>query len=155
MEEAETMNEFFTSPVFIWLALMIVFIVVEIVTVGLTSIWFAGGALAALLCALTGLGLVIQIPVFFVVSFVMLFYTRPFALKYVKPHNVKTNYEEIIGKDVLVTERIDNKEGTGTAVFNGQEWTARSIRENTVFEAGIVVQVEEIKGVKLYVKSKS
>lgn len=87
------MNEFFTSPVFILLALMIVFIVVEIVTVGLTSIWFAGGALAALLCALTGLGLVIQIPVFFVVSFVMLFYTRPFALKYVKPHNVKTNYE--------------------------------------------------------------
>lgn len=54
-----------------------------------------------------------------------------------------------------MTERIDNKEGTGTAVFNGQEWTARSIRENTVFEAGIVVQVEEIKGVKLYVKSKS
>ncbi len=148
------MQEFFTSPVFIWLALMVVFIVVEIITVGLTSIWFAGGALAALLAALTGLGIVVQIVIFFGVSFVLLFYTRPFALKYVKPHNVKTNYEEIIGKEVLVTERIDNKEETGKAVFNGMEWTARSTEERSVMEAGEMAQVVEIKGVKLYVKCK-
>lgn len=148
------MQEFFTSPVFIWLALMVVFIVVEIITVGLTSIWFAGGALAALLAALTGLGIVVQIVIFFGVSFVLLFYTRPFALKYVKPHNVKTNYEEIIGKEVLVTERIDNKEETGKAVFNGMEWTARSTEEQSVMEAGEMAQVVEIKGVKLYVKCK-
>lgn len=148
------MQEFFTSPVFIWLAFMIVFIVVEIITVGLTSIWFAGGALAALLAALTGLGIVVQIVIFFGVSFILLFYTRPFALKYVKPHNVKTNYEEIIGKEVLVTERIDNKEETGKAVFNGMEWTARSIEEQSVMEAGEKAHVVEIKGVKLYVKCK-
>lgn len=148
------MQEFFTSPVFIWLAIMVVFIVVEIITVGLTSIWFAGGALAALLAALTGLGIVVQIVIFFGVSFVLLFYTRPFALKYVKPHNVKTNYEEIIGKEVLVTERIDNKEETGKAVFNGMEWTARSTEEQSVMEAGEMAQVVEIKGVKLYVKCK-
>lgn len=148
------MQEFFTSPVFIWLAFMIVFIVVEIITVGLTSIWFAGGALAALLAALTGLGIVVQIVIFFGVSFILLFYTRPFALKYVKPHNVKTNYEEIIGKEVLVTERIDNKEETGKAVFNGMEWTARSTEEQSVMEAGEKAQVVEIKGVKLYVKCK-
>lgn len=148
------MNEFFTSPVFCWLALMIVFIVVEIITVGLTSIWFAGGALAALLTALTGLGVAVQMVIFFGVSFILLFYTRPFALKYVKPHNVKTNYEEIIGKDVLVTERIDNKEGTGMAVFNGLEWTARSIEDQSVIDVGESAQVVEIKGVKLYVKCK-
>lgn len=148
------MQEFFTSPVFIWLALMVVFIVVEIITVGLTSIWFAGGALVALLAALTGLGIALQIVIFFGVSLILLFYTRPFVLKYVKPHNVKTNYEEIIGKEVLVTERIDNKEETGKAVFNGMEWTARSTEEQSVMEAGEMAQVVEIKGVKLYVKCK-
>ena len=148
------MQEFFTSPVFIWLAFMIVFIVVEIITVGLTSIWFAGGALAALLAALTRLRIDLQNLNIIALTIIQLFYTRPFALKYVKPHNVKTNYEEIIGKEVLVTERIDNKEETGKAVFNGMEWTARSIEEQSVMEAGEKAHVVEIKGVKLYVKCK-
>ena len=87
------MSEFLLSPVAIWLALMIIFIVVEIITVGLTSIWFAGGAFASLILALAGWNPVIQIVLFFAVSFVLLFFTKPFVLKYVKPHNVKTNYE--------------------------------------------------------------
>ena len=99
------MREFLLSPVFIWLSLMILFVVVEIITVGLTSIWFAGGALAALLTAIMGLSLLAQAVLFFAVSFVLLVFTRPFAIKYVRPHNIKTNYEEIIGKDVLVTDR--------------------------------------------------
>lgn len=148
------MREIFTSPVFIWLALMILFLVVEIITVGLTSIWFAGGALAALLASFIGAGIVIQILIFFAGSFILLFYTRPFALKYVKPHNVKTNYEEIIGKNVLVTERINNTENKGKAVYNGLEWTARSTEDHAIIEAGETVLVEEIKGVKLYVKCK-
>lgn len=146
------MREFLLSPVFIWLASMVVFIVVEIITVGLTSIWFAGGALTALLAALAGFPLPVQILGFFAVSFLLLFFTRPFALKYVKPHNVKTNYEEIIGREVRVTGRIDNRAGTGTADFNGQEWTARSTEDDTVFETGEIVYVADIKGVKLYVK---
>ncbi len=148
------MSEFLLSPVAIWLALMIIFIVVEIITVGLTSIWFAGGAFASLILALAGWNPVIQIVLFFAVSFVLLFFTKPFVLKYVKPHNVKTNYEEMIGKEVRVTTRIDNREGTGTAVFNGQEWTARSMVYDLVIEAGTMVQVAEIKGVTLYVHSK-
>ncbi len=148
------MRDFFLSPVFVWLALMIVFVIAEIITVGLTSIWFAGGALAALLLALAGLSPVVQVVLFFAVSFVLLFFTRPFALKYVKPHNVKTNYEDVIGKDVQVSERIDNRAGTGTAIFNGQEWTARSVDEHTVIEAGATAQVAEIRGVKLYVRQK-
>lgn len=148
------MPEFLLSPVFIWLALMVIFIIVEIITVGLTSIWFAGGAFVSLACALAGWNLMIQVVLFFAVSFVLLFSTRPFALKYVKPHNIRTNYEDLIGKEVQVTQRIDNREGTGTAVFNGQEWTTRSAADGQVIEAGTTAQVVEIKGVKLYVKGR-
>lgn len=154
-QEENVMPEILLSPVFLWLALMIIFIIAEIITVGLTSIWFAGGALAALIFAMAGWNAVLQVVLFFAVSFVLLFFTKPFVLKYVKPHNVKTNYEEIIGKEVLVTARIDNREGTGTAVVNGQEWTARSTADDIVIEAGTTARVVEIKGVKLYVKGSS
>lgn len=146
------MIDFMLSPVFIWLALMCIFIIVEIITVGLTSIWFAGGALAALLSAIVGMPQIVQIILFFAVSFIFIFFTRPFALKFVKPHNIKTNYEEIIGKEVQVTDRIDNRAGTGTAVCNGQEWTARSMEDDIIIEAGESVQVIDIRGVKLFVR---
>lgn len=148
------MREILLSPVFIWLALMVIFIIAEIITVGLTSIWFAGGALTALLAALAGMSPVLQTVLFFAVSFALIFFTRPFALKYVKPHNVKTNYEEVIGREVQVTKRIDNRAETGTAVCNGLEWTARSAEDSTVIEAGETAYVEAIRGVKLYVKRK-
>ena len=148
------MIDFMLSPVFIWLALMCIFIIVEIITVGLTSIWFAGGALAALFSAIVGMPQIVQIILFFAVSFIFIFFTRPFALKFVKPHNIKTNYEEIIGKEVQVTDRIDNRAGTGTAVCNGQEWTARSMEDDIIIEAGESVQVIDIRGVKLFVRPK-
>lgn len=148
------LNIFSIPPVFIWLALMVIFIVIEIITVGLTSIWFAGGALAALLSGIVGMPFIGQGVLFFVVSFVLLFFTRPFALKYVKPHNIKTNYEEAIGKEVQVTSRIDNRAAAGTAVYNGQEWTARSTDDDVIIEAGESVVVEDIRGVKLYVRRK-
>ena len=135
-----------------WLVFLIILLIVEIITVGLTSIWFAGGALAALVAAMAGIPPVIQVILFLAVSVTLLIFTRPFALKYVKPHNVKTNYEELIGKEVQITQRIDNREGTGKAVFNGQEWTARSMTDDTVWEAGAVAHVAEIRGVKLLVK---
>ncbi len=141
----------FQSPVFIWLALMCVFIIIEIITVGLTSIWFAGGALAALLSGLTGISVAGQVILFFTVSFLLLFLTRPFALKYIKPHNIKTNYEELIGKNVQVTTRIDNRNNTGTVLCNGLEWTARSTDDQVVFESGETANVAAIKGVKLFV----
>lgn len=146
----EIFQELFT-PVFFWLALMAIFIVAEIVTVGLTGIWFAGGALIALLAEFVGMPFIGQVVLFFAVSFILLFGTRPFALKYVKPHNVKTNYEEVIGSLVKVTETIDNRAGSGTAVYNGQEWTARSADGDEVIEAGAMAKVAEVRGVKLYV----
>ncbi len=143
------MFEFLVTPVFLWLAFMVIFLAAEIITVGLTSIWFAGGALVALIAAMAGISPVIQVVLFLAVSILLLIFTRPFAVKYVKPHNVKTNYEELIGKEVQITQRIDNREGTGKAVFNGQ---ARSITDETVWEAGAVAHVAEIRGVKLLVK---
>jgi membrane protein implicated in regulation of membrane protease activity len=134
-----------------WIVLTIVFAVIEIITVGLTSIWFAGGALAALLCYALGMNPVWQFIVFVAVSVVLLCFTRPWALKYLKPHLTRTNYEEALEKNVCLTERVDNIQGTGTAVLNGQEWTARAYEEGKVFEAGMIVKVKEIRGVTMYV----
>ena len=105
----------------IWIALIIIFAVVEIITVGLTSIWFAGGALAAFFMALAGLSFQVQMTVFLAVSFVLLIFTRPFAVKYVNKGTVRTNVDGLVGKKARVLEEIDNGSGSGTAVLNGQE----------------------------------
>ncbi len=135
----------------IWIILIIVFAVGEIITVGLTSIWFAGGALAALLVSALGANEIVQVIVFVAVSLLLLFFTRPWALKYLKPHLTRTNYEEALEQKVNVTETIDNTKGTGTAVLKGQEWTARAYEDGTVLEAGTIARVKEIRGVTLYV----
>lgn len=135
----------------LWIVLIIVFAVVEIGTVGLTAIWFAGGALIALLAQLIGMNLYGQIILFIVVSAVLMIFTRPWALKYLKPRLVKTNYETVVGENVCLIETVDNLKGTGTAIYKGQEWTARAYEEGKIFEAGKIVQVKEIRGVTLYV----
>lgn len=135
----------------IWIILIIVFAVGEIITVGLTSIWFAGGALAALLVSALGANEIVQVIVFVAVSLLLLFFTRPWALKYLKPHLTRTNYEEALEQKVNVTETIDNTKGMGTAVLKGQEWTARAYEDGMVLEAGTIARVKEIRGVTLYV----
>ena len=92
--------DFLEREIFLWLGLMVVFLIIELATVGLTSIWFSGGALAALLVSLAGAGMVIQIAVFVVISAVLVIFTRPFAAKYVNVHHVKTNCDELIGSVV-------------------------------------------------------
>lgn len=135
----------------IWIVLIIVFTGIEMATVGLASLWFTGGAVVALLVQLAGLNIYWQIISFILVSAVLLMFVRPWAVKYLKPHLVKTNYETIIGEDVCLTETIDNVKGTGTAVYKGQEWTARAYENGKIFEAGMIVAVKEIRGVTLYV----
>lgn len=134
-----------------WIIILVALIVIEIITLGLTTIWFAGGALVAFIAANLGASLPIQIIVFLVVSFGLLFATRPLAVKYLNKKRVKTNYEGIIGKVVKVTERIDNFNATGAAVCNGQEWTARAEVANMVYEPGTLVKVVNVTGVKLIV----
>ena len=135
----------------IWIALIIIFAVVEIITVGLTSIWFAGGAVVALILNLLGCNEVVQVVAFLLVSIVLLCFTRPWAMNYVKLSMVRTNYEEAIGQNVCLTEAVDNQKGTGGAVLKGQEWTARAAVDGETLEAGEIVLVKEIRGVTLYV----
>lgn len=142
----------YSMEAIVWIALIVIFSVIEIITVGLTSIWFAGGALAALpVCAL-GLPFIWQFIAFAAVSLLLLFFTRPWALKYLKPKLVRTNYEGALGQNVCLTEAVDNRKGTGTAVLRGQEWTARAYEDGKVFEAGSIVTVKEIRGVTMYVE---
>lgn len=135
-----------------WISLIVIALIVEIVTVGLTSIWFAGGGLAAVIAAALGGPVWLQAVLFFAVSLVLLFFTRPWALKYLRPYQTKTNYEEAVGKTVRITERIDNIAETGTAVLNGQEWSARSAEDGVVLEADTTAEVVAVQGVKLIVK---
>ena len=138
--------------ILIWLILIVVFVGIEIATVGLTSIWFAGGALVAFFTQLAGASVFWQIMVFVAVSAILLTLIRPWALKFFKPRLVKTNYETVIGEKVRITTEIDNIKGTGTAIYKGQEWTARAAEEGKTFGAGEIVTVKEIRGVTLYVE---
>ena len=141
-----------TVTVYVWLGLLILFLVIEIATVGLTTIWMAGGALGALILDLAGLNLWWQLGAFLVVSFTMLVFTRPFVVKYINSHHEKTNYEGIIGKVVRITEKVDNLQQTGTAVVNGLEWTTRAERDDVILDPGDLAKVVNISGVKLIVK---
>ena len=136
----------------VWLAVMIVLIVIEIITVGLTTIWFAGGALVAMFVSALGGGMMLQIIVFLIVSFGLLIFTRPFAIKYIKKSRVKKNYEGIIGKVVRITQDVDNIKETGCAVVNGQEWTVRAADNENKIAAGSLAKVVNISGVKLIVE---
>ncbi len=136
----------------IWLGLFIILIIIEIFTVGLTTIWFAGGSLAALLANVLGADIPIQIAVFLIVSCVLLIFTRPWAMKYLNKKRVKTNYESEIGKIIKLTQRVDNMNQTGKSVVNGQEWTVRSKDDGEILEAGTLAKVVAISGVKLIVE---
>ncbi len=133
-----------------WLGLLIILLIIEIITVGLTSIWAAGGALAALILNILGLSLVWQ--AFFAVTFVLLIFTRPFAVRFINTQREKTNYEGIIGKTIRIAERVDNIRQTGMAVVNGQEWTVRAEDEQEVLEPETLAKVVNISGVKLIVR---
>ena len=134
---------------FVWLAVIIVTIIIEIITVGLTSIWLTGGALAALFVCLLGGHWGLQLVVFFAVTFVLLYFTRPWALKYLESRKTATNYEETIGKTVRIIEAVDNRMGQGKADYNGMEWTARAKDEDVTFSIGEQAIVSEVQGVKL------
>lgn len=138
----------------LWLLLFVVLLLIEILTLGLTTIWFAGGALVAYIAALAGANVLIQIVLFFIVSIVLLFFTRPLATKYLNKNRLKTNVDSLIGKTGLVKEPINNMNATGVVVVNGLEWTARTSDDAITIEEGKVVEVLEIQGVKAIVKEK-
>lgn len=134
-----------------WLIIFVVLLGIEIATMALTTIWFAAGALVAFIFSLLGAGIELQLAVFVVVSFAVLVLIRPFAKKYVNKGVTMTNVDGLIGKKAQITEKVDNSRGSGAVVLDGQEWTARSLRDDRVFQAGDLVVVKEIRGVKLIV----
>lgn len=137
-----------------WLGAVIVLLVIEIATLGLTTIWFAGGALAAAIAAGCNANLVVQIIVFVAVSVILLLFTRPIAVRYLNKDHVKTNADRFIGQEAVVLETIDNLNASGRAQIAGMEWTARAVDEKDIIESGTIVLVERIDGVKLMVRRK-
>jgi len=138
-------------PSAVWLVVLIVFAVGEAVTVGLTSIWFAVGALGALMTAVLGGSIATQIVVFLALSALSMALIRPLARKYLKPKYSATNADRVIGKNAVVTQAIDNMEGKGQVNISGQTWTARSAHDVTIPQ-GAEVKVLRIEGVKVYVE---
>ena len=136
---------------FYWLIALAVLLVIEIITLGLTTIWFAGGALVAFVLALFNVPLLVQITVFLVVSILLLLFTRPVVEKRLNESRVKTNVNSMIGKEGRVTETIDNYNQKGIVIINGLEWTARSSRDDLIIPEGSKVVINEIKGVKVFV----
>ena len=139
------------EPIYIWLMVLVFFIVIELATMGLTTIWFAGGALIALLLAAFNASFYVQLSVFLIISIVLLVVTRPLALKYFNKSVEKTNAEGLIGTQAIVVTRSHNIQEEGQVMLGGMEWSARAYEEDRIIPSGSVVEVKEIRGVKLIV----
>ncbi len=134
----------------IWLVLMVVFLIVEASTVVMVSLWFAAGSLIALVAALLGAPIWLQVALFLVVSAVLLASLRPMVRKHFTPKLTRTNVDAIVGSQGYVTSDIDNVAATGTVKLGSMEWTARSTAGAPI-PAGTLVTVDKIEGVKAFV----
>ena len=141
-----------SEMVTLWLVVLIVSIGVEVATLGLTSIWFAGGAAVAVIVAAFHGPVWLQILLFFAVSLLLLFFTRPIAVRYFNRDRVRTNVESMIGRQAIVTSEIDNLQGIGQVTVGGQEWSARTEADGMNLQLGTVVDIVAVNGVKLIVK---
>lgn len=135
----------------LWLGAFVFFAAMELISFGLTSIWFAVGALAACVAYLLGGGWAVQIITFIVVTVIVLILVRPYAIKYINNRAEKTNVEAMIGKTAKVVKTIDNIAATGMVSIDGVEWTARSAKDE-VIEEGTLVKVSAVEGVKVIVE---
>lgn len=138
------------SMTLVWIVAIVVFLIVEAATAGLVTIWFAVGALAALLAAMFNAPVWLQLVWFFAISIAAFAVTRPLAKKYLNSKTLPTNADMLIGKECIVTETIDNVAGTGAVSVGGKVWTARCAEES-VIRAGTHATVLRIEGVKLIV----
>ena len=134
----------------VWGALLLLFLFVEGITAGLASIWFALGALVALIASLLHAPLWLQIALFFVVSVATLILTRPLARKYINGRRQATNADRVVGMTGRITETVDNIAGTGAVYIGGKVWTARTKDEETI-PMDALVRADAIEGVKLIV----
>lgn len=138
----------------IWLGVFILSIIIELATMGLFTIWFAGGSLIALIVALLGAPMWLQITLFILISVVLLLFTRPIAMKYYNKGRTKTNVDSLIGEVAVVTETIDNLEGKGAIRIKGLEWSAKSEQDGVKIFADTKVIIQKIEGVSAIVIAK-
>ena len=136
----------------IWVIVFLVLMVLELISMGLTTIWFAGGAVVALVMSAFDAPIIAQIIAFLVVSTLLLYFTRPIAQKYFNKNRVNTNVESMPGQIGIVTVAIDNIAATGTVSINGMDWTARAKEQEGTIEKGTKVRVLDVQGVKLIVE---
>ena len=134
----------------LWLGAFVVFLAIETGTLGLVSIWFAAGALGALLLAWLGCGFWIQVVVFLMLSCASLACLRPLVKKYIVPKITATNADSLIGVETLITGDVDNIQAKGELLLGGVPWSARSTSGEPI-PAGTLVRVDRIEGVRLYV----
>lgn len=135
-----------------WLIGAAVLLLIEMITISLTSIWFAGGALAAALVSVLSPNMMIQIVVFIIVSVVLLALTRPMAVKYVNTKVEKTNVDALVGRRCKVAETVDPENSTGKIIINDVEWRVRPADGESVIPKGTEVKIKKISGVKLIVE---
>ena len=136
----------------IWLIITVVMSVIELMTMGLVTIWFAAGSVVALLLSLIGAPMWLQIAAFLVVSVVVLILVRPIAMTHFNNRLKKTNIDAIIGRKLIAKTDIDNLHGTGKVDMDGSTWLAASNIDNIVIKAGEEVKVVEVRGAKLIVE---
>lgn len=138
----------------VWLVILVVLVIIELLTMGLTTIWFAGGALVAAIAALFRVPFSVQIILFLLVSAVLLFFTRPLAVKYFNKDRIRTNAESLVGRQAIVISEIDNLQGIGQVNVGGMEWSARTKEDGIKLPVGTVATVLAINGVKLVVEER-
>lgn len=138
----------------LWLIALVLFIFIEIATMGLTTIWFAGGALIAVIAAALGAPVILQVILFLAASLALLYFTRPIAVKYFNKDRVKTNAESLVGRQAIVISEINNLQGIGQVTVGGQEWSARTAEDDMHLPVGSVADIVAIHGVKLIVKER-
>ena len=137
---------------YFWFGAAAILVIIEIATLGLTTIWFAAGALVAGFLSLANMHILVQIIAFLAVATVSLLMTRPLAARYLNSQTKKTNADSLIGEICLVTSPINNLKAEGQAVVKGQEWTARS-SDGSLIPEGTQVRIVSISGVKLMVET--
>jgi membrane protein implicated in regulation of membrane protease activity len=135
-----------------WLIILALLILIEIITLGITTIWFAGGALIAFIVSLFFDNLILEIILFVAVSIALLYFTRPVVMKYYSNKSPKSDYEGVIGKEAVVITKVDNMNTEGQVNVDGQVWSARSL-EGNVLETGTKVTVKGISDAKLIVSN--
>ena len=133
----------------LWLVILAIFLIIEAVTVGLVTVWFAGGALLAAIASAAGADIIVQWILFLIVSLILLIFTRPLAVRYMKRGVTRTNVNSLIA---VVIQKIDNLSQMGQVRINDIEWMARTESDEETIPEKSVVEIEAVQGVKLIVK---